>query len=475
MSAQAWNLARTIELIILAAVTIFSLETATVPLTPLMLSVTIATAALKQPVYVSEPPLRRCQDQVGLACGALLPLAIAPSFPVYAMFPALAATIAVVSVAWFSRLHISTVLLTVFIYACLICTAVSVEQHGGIPHALLGALVPFIQYALALFCPYTFTTAESALVAAGMVAILQMAFQTIHIIPTCNQASLDAMTTAALMGALLVWWLGVIPAIHIIQWNVVTQFATVFFGAIVPTYLFAWHFCAGCEPVTWVLRYISTPQRYMLLLWWILLLAVVIFILHPERSNTKRIVARKYYHILALAIFATGLAVDAALTRFASAVALAGLLLMEVARAGRSAHMREAVTAVTGGLVDERDEGHVIVTHLYLLVGCAWPSWRGGNAFSGSGLATVCAMDGAAAAAGTRWGRVKWPGGRRTVEGSLVGVMCGMIVGLLCGGRWIMVGMGAIAGGGLEAFTEQIDNLVLPMAYGAVVAACGGG
>ena len=73
----------------------------------------------------------------------------------------------------------------------------------------------------------------------------------------------------------------------------------------------------------------------------------------------------------------------------------------------------------------------------------------------------------AAAAVVGRWvGKHKWPGSRRTLEGSLAFFLSSVgAVGWVGGtaGGWKDVGLACGLLSLLEAFTGQIDNLVLPV------------
>jgi hypothetical protein len=70
-------------------------------------------------------------------------------------------------------------------------------------------------------------------------------------------------------------------------------------------------------------------------------------------------------------------------------VALAALLLLEYARMSRHGPLPlgQAIHKFYAHFLDDRDMGHLVVTHLYLLLGCAFPLWlshlvpagKGGN------------------------------------------------------------------------------------------------
>lgn len=58
-------------------------------------------------------------------------------------------------------------------------------------------------------------------------------------------------------------------------------------------------------------------------------------------------------------------------------MALAALLLLEYARMSRHAPLPlgQTIHKFYAHFLDDRDMGHLVVTHLYLLLGCAFPLW----------------------------------------------------------------------------------------------------
>ena len=71
---------------------------------------------------------------------------------------------------------------------------------------------------------------------------------------------------------------------------------------------------------------------------------------------------------------------------------------------------------------DHKDSGPVILSHFYLLTGCAGTLWleptQGGIAHQ-IGVLTLGVGDALASIIGRRYGRVRWPGSSKTVEGSI--------------------------------------------------------
>jgi len=112
-----------------------------------------------------------------------------------------------------------------------------------------------------------------------------------------------------------------------------------------------------------------------------------------------------------------------------------------------------------------------------LIAGCAAPLWvaecvqldRHASLFLGlSGVLSLGVGDAMGAVVGTHFGQIAW-GQRRTVEGSLamfvsMAIPCFVLLNRIS--LWIPVVVFTTL---LEAYTVQIDNLVLPLAGAAVV------
>lgn len=314
------------------------------------------------------------------------------------------------------------------------------------------------------------------------------------------------------------------------------------------------------EPAAIVWRWVSSEFRIMaLVLYWASVLFAGIGMLGPHRWGWRRIVARKYYHLLALLLFLPAfLRNDPELWMFlgfAQTVAFTVLVLIELIRvSGVLASARgqpyasddclttaqsatdscmparnqvrtekrqpvslaparltlvnkrhhggysiyDAIHHFMTALVDERDEGNVIVSHLYLLLGCAAPGWVLLSTFErwpapthavsnlltewSSGLLSLGVFDTTACILGNRFGKHHWPRCRKTLEGSLGGFIAAWLVHHLLlvwydAGQWRVISRD-VASFTLalflcmifEALTAQNDNLVLPMFYFAALA-----
>ena len=234
------------------------------------------------------------------------------------------------------------------------------------------------------------------------------------------------------------------------------------------------------------------------------------------------VLARKYFHLVALALFVPPTVAVPSLMALAYAVAACLLLVMEAVRGDLPTGIlrrgngggRMDLNGFYEAFLDEKDlagggEGgggkgggrRFVVTHITLVCGCAIPLWI--SALLGHGDAQASVRSGllpllgvlvlgvgdtAAAAAGIGLGRTTWPGTRRTAEGSLA-MLLSMVLAVVAyayylhplpggggGGRAAADAVGEALGvlpelallTALEACTGQIDNLVLPLAGSAI-------
>jgi dolichol kinase len=199
-------------------------------------------------------------------------------------------------------------------------------------------------------------------------------------------------------------------------------------------------------------------------------------------------VQRKAFHLLAVLIFLPGALLDPTLLMLASVGAVCVVAVLEAVRVTRAPLLGAAVHRFMYQFVDERDGGAVILTHLYLLLGCAAPLWLHYSLLPSqptrlellpalSGVLVLGVGDSAASLFGVALGRSRWGGGsHKTIEGSLA--MFFAVVG--CAGA---IAPDAVAHRGLwaasalatlvEAWTDQIDNLILPLVFYSALVATG--
>jgi len=214
---------------------------------------------------------------------------------------------------------------------------------------------------------------------------------------------------------------------------------------------------------------------------------------------------RKGYHVLAAALFTPVLLTQPQLLAMALAIAFAALAAAEVIRLGNISGVSPRVHDFMSGFVDSRDSGAFFLTHFTLLLGMAAPVWLS-NALEDrparevvaelwpaalSGIVITGVGDAAASIIGSQLGRNPVAiGSRKTVEGTASSIVASLIAWnvieqvfpgvALLRNSW---GVNGILGGGargwlagatvlsslLEAWTDQLDNIFIPLHYCALV------
>ncbi|KAG0037037.1 hypothetical protein BGZ82_003249, partial [Podila clonocystis] len=150
---------------------------------------------------------------------------------------------------------------------------------------------------------------------------------------------------------------------------------------------------------------------------------------------------RKYYHALAVLMFIPGYIADEPFMHIAFSVGLAALIFLEYIRYFAVVPVGKEIHLFLVGFLDERDGGPIILSHLYLLMGCAAPVWLAEHHIL-AGLSGIFALgvgDAMASIVGKRYGRHRWPGTIKTVEGTVAFVASVMTAaGAIFVGMWLM-------------------------------------
>ncbi|KAJ1721457.1 dolichol kinase [Coemansia erecta] len=256
------------------------------------------------------------------------------------------------------------------------------------------------------------------------------------------------------------------------------------FGGI--SLLFVWlvlalvKFATKKSPVAWVLGTVvlGSTTNLALLGYWAVILSLAALLYQragPDSDAESKFwlhVRRKSYHGLATLLFAPGILYARQLLYLGFTVALACFVLAECLRALRIHPWSSVIDQFLRRFTDHRDAGAIVTSHFFLLFGCALPVWLGGTSGVAclAGVLTLGIADTAASLVGTRFGRHRWPGSPKTVEGSAAfaaslcvaaGIAYAAGAGEKCGPIGLLVLCAVLAA--LEALTTQNDNLVVPL------------
>jgi dolichol kinase len=229
------------------------------------------------------------------------------------------------------------------------------------------------------------------------------------------------------------------------------------------------------------------PQWYGLVYWAVALailgLATIWMVVHSSSSqqhSSSVVVTRKWFHFVAIVLFWPITCAFPRLMGLGYAIATCGLLLLEILRHDIPL-LQQFYQTLLDPTKDKEDD--TVISHLLLVVGCAAPLWMAQLCRVDSillqlwGVLVLGVGDAMAAIIGKWYGRHVWGQNQRTMEGSLA-MGCSMTcVGMMIiqdGGKEsksllvLLLLLATIISTLLEAFTWQMDNLVLPLA-GSVI------
>jgi dolichol kinase len=228
---------------------------------------------------------------------------------------------------------------------------------------------------------------------------------------------------------------------------------------------------------------------------------IVVFRLSPVCEVDTR---RKVFHFMMVAMFLPTTYIDPCFVALALAIVLAAFLLLDLLRASQLPPLSKPLAYFLAPYVDGRDlRGPVVISHIFLLIGCAIPLWlslgslprTGEGHLTGWGVRTrevamvsgvVCVGLGDAAASliGRRYGHRKWLwSGGKSLEGSAA-FATAVFLGLMAAHAWLRLGgwaatnrhvdtwqttmrkTGACAG--MASLTEAVltggnDNVIVPV------------
>jgi dolichol kinase len=194
--------------------------------------------------------------------------------------------------------------------------------------------------------------------------------------------------------------------------------------------------------------------------YFLLVLTVGLTLVVRLSSSVQVDTRRKVFHGIMAAMLLPATYIDPAFSALALALILVIFLLLDLFRASQLPPISKPLTSFLSAYVDGRDHcGPVIVSHIFLLIGCAIPLWlslagarrtgtppwegwevQGRDLSMVSGVVCVGLGDAAASLVGRRYGRHKWFwGGEKSIEGSLA-FAAAVMVGLLVGKTWLVLG-----------------------------------
>lgn len=202
----------------------------------------------------------------------------------------------------------------------------------------------------------------------------------------------------------------------------------------------------------------AANTRLIIIVYWLTVLLVGITTVLRLTPFIEVDTRRKVFHAIMVTMLLPSTFVDPCFCALALSLVLAIFLLLEVIRAGQVPPLGTAIGRFVAPYVDGRDlKGPMVVSHVFLLIGCAIPLWlslaglgrdhAGWDTMDGvreiamvSGVVCVGMGDAAASLIGRRYGRRKWPWiGGKSLEGSGAFAIA-VCAGLMATKLWLHVG-----------------------------------
>lgn len=233
------------------------------------------------------------------------------------------------------------------------------------------------------------------------------------------------------------------------------------------------------KDIIFVLKYVFELKHVLLVGYCgiVCVIFVVISIFWKGLSKFPQIIQRKFFHLMALLVFVPPVMLDYEFLKLCVSGAIFVFLVIESLRIVRFPFVASIIENYVSSYIDERDSAELILTHLFLLLGLGLPVLLTGSDTHGylsvhiCGISVLAIGDAAASIVGVKFGKHKWPGSKKSYEGTagaFLGTwLCMLVIEQfrevnLSWKNFIATAIPAIVGALDEAFTTQIDNLTLP-------------
>lgn len=244
--------------------------------------------------------------------------------------------------------------------------------------------------------------------------------------------------------------------------------------------LCAIHYILGQSSIIWIFSYIiySLLGLKLMLAWSVsVLISVAAVYYQTSALDGKASTAdRKVFHIIASLVFIPGIILDLPLMCLASGVAFAFLILIEACRIFLQPEYSDKLQYAFNIYSDEKDIGGVSLTPIYLFIGISCPlilmPLKSDFTFHLlSGVLSIGIGDAVASCIGSKFGQYKWAGTQRTFEGTATNILSqvALVYFLKITGAFAQeyvlskTVISATVVAAVEAKTDQVDNLVLPL------------
>ncbi|XP_036330264.1 dolichol kinase isoform X2 [Rhagoletis pomonella] len=261
--------------------------------------------------------------------------------------------------------------------------------------------------------------------------------------------------------------------------------------------IFLFAITVTCSPITnpipliTLLNFILKDKARLNMIYFYIALVVLTFLAvwwetSQEGKATTRV--RKIFHLLIVLVYIPGVVYQCTFLYIASGVAFAIFTILELIRVFNIPPWSITLCRAFTSFSDEKDAGVLALTPFCLLIGCSLPMWISTCPCGASddprilpllsGVLSIGIGDTAASWVGSKFGRIRWPNSDKSLEGTLAFIVTTLLAILLLNLfslismsalKWFTAGIATLATALIEAQTDQIDNLTLPIIFYTIV------
>jgi len=227
------------------------------------------------------------------------------------------------------------------------------------------------------------------------------------------------------------------------------------------------------NPVYWLLNHLNNSVNIYLCLYWILGLTIFFALMYRYDhiiKNQKKTFVRKYFHFLCVSLFLPALSIEVEFTRFCFAAILILFFLSEYLKFFMLP-LGNSIAYFMNKYTEGKDEGSIVLTHAYLLLGCSLPSFlllghKEDVFLISSGAIILGIGDSMASIFGSRYGLHKWRVGKpKSIEGTLSAFAFLIPILVIYSNFNLCTVISTLLTVLYEGMSYQIDNLTIPLLY----------
>ncbi|XP_050326940.1 dolichol kinase isoform X1 [Bactrocera neohumeralis] len=248
-------------------------------------------------------------------------------------------------------------------------------------------------------------------------------------------------------------------------------------------------------PIIFLLNFILQDQVRVYIVVFYVIMVLLTFLTvwwqigNEEKASTR---IRKIFHVLIVLVFIPGIIYQCSFLYIATGVALAIFTVFELIRVCNIPPLAIPLRRAFASFSDEKDAGLLALTPFCLLIGCSIPLWIsscpcGENEYTNdnsrllsilAGVLTIGFGDTAASVVGSKFGRIKWRSSKKSLEGTLAFMVMTFLATMflnyfgytkLSAMKWFSTSIAILTTSLVEAHTDQIDNLTLPLIFYIIV------